>query len=220
MNSHETLRSKLLSTALKMNDSGLNQGTAGNLSVRADEGFYITPSGMPYNALKAQDMVWMNLSGEFEGSLKPSSEWRFHRDIYVQHPESHAVIHTHSIHSTALACLEKPIPAFHYMVAVAGGSDIPCAPYATFGTERLSRQALTALKNRKACLLAHHGLLCREQALDKALALAIEVETLAHTYLLCLQTGSVNILPEDEMDKVLDKFKGYGPEAQKSHINL
>ena len=180
------LRSALIATANELNDSGINQGTSGNLSVRTDDGFLITPSGKPYSGLKPEHIVLMNLSGEHNASRNPSSEWRFHRDIYAARNDAGAIVHTHSVHATALACLDRGIPAFHYMVAAAGGHDIRCAPYATYGTQELSDFAVTALAERKACLLAHHGVIALGNGLNSALALAGEVETLAHQYLAAL----------------------------------
>ncbi len=208
------LRQALIDTALEMNASGINQGTSGNLSVRAGDGFLVTPSGVPYDRLAPEDLPWMDLDGHWQGPLKPSSEWRFHLDIYRQRPDAGAVLHAHSTHATALACLEQDLPAFHYMVAVAGGNNIRCTPYAIFGSAELSRLALRALEGRKACLLGHHGLLCLESDLRRALALAAEVEHLCRVYLLCRQQGQVNILSDEEMARVLEQFRHYGPRAQ------
>lgn len=208
------LRSALIATANELNDSGINQGTSGNLSVRTDGGFLITPSGMQYSSLKPEHIVFMNLSGEHNSSYKPSSEWRFHRDIYVARDDVGAIVHTHSVHATALACLNRGIPAFHYMVAAAGGHDIRCAPYATYGTQELSDFAVTALVARKACLLSHHGVIALGYDLYRALALAAEVETLAHQYLAALAVAEPELLSDTEMDLVIEKFKTYGANAQ------
>ena len=221
---HSVLRTILITTANELNDSGINQGTAGNLSVRADDGFLITPSGMQYSVLEPEDIVFMNLSGEHSASRKPSSEWRFHRDIYAAREDAGAIVHTHSVHATALACLDRNIPAFHYMVAAAGGRDIRCAPYATYGTQELSDFAVAALAERKACLLAHHGVIALGSSqssglgggLANALALAAEVETLAHQYLAALAVAEPALLPDDEMDLVIEKFKTYADNAQQS----
>jgi L-fuculose-phosphate aldolase len=204
------LRELLIETAIAMNASGINQGMSGNLSVRMDGGFLITPSGINYSELVPADIVAMNLNGEWEGSVKPSSEWRFHRDIYRYRADAQAILHAHPIYCTALACLGRPIPAFHYMVAAAGGKDIRCAAYATFGTQELSDAVLTALIERKACLMANHGLLCLEHDLPRALALAIEIEHLAQVYQQCLEVGGPVILGDEEMAAVLEKFKDYG----------
>ena len=204
------LREQLIETAVAMNGSGINQGTSGNLSVRMDGGFLITPSGVNYAELVPEDIVAMNLKGEWGGSIKPSSEWRFHRDIYRHRADARAILHAHPVFCATLACLGRPIPAFHYMVAVAGGRDIRCAAYATFGTQELSDHVLSALTDRKACLMANHGLVCLEQDLPRALALAIEIEQLAQVYQQCLALGEPVILGDEEMETVLEKFKDYG----------
>jgi L-fuculose-phosphate aldolase len=206
----EMLRRQLIDTAIAMNASGLNQGTSGNLSVRCDEGFLITPSGMDYAGLETDDIVSMDLDGKPRGTRKPSSEWRFHAAIYRHRPEANAILHAHPVHCSALACLDKGIPAFHYMVAAAGGKDIRCADYATFGTPELSDNVIRALEGRKACLMAHHGLTCFEKDLARVLALAIEVENLANVYCRILAIGDARVLPDDEMQRVLDKFRSYG----------
>ena len=206
----EMLRRQLIDTAIAMNASGLNQGTSGNLSVRCDEGFLITPSGMDYAGLETDDIVSMDLDGKPRGTRKPSSEWRFHAAIYRHRPEANAILHAHPVHCSALACLDKGIPAFHYMVAAAGGKDIRCADYATFGTPELSVNVIRALEGRKACLMAHHGLTCFEKDLARVLALAIEVENLANVYCRILAIGDARVLPDDEMQRVLDKFRSYG----------
>jgi len=206
----EALRRQLIDTAIAMNASGLNQGTSGNLSTRCEHGFLITPSGMDYAGLTSQDIVRMDFDGEYHGPRKPSSEWRFHAAIYQNHPGANAVLHAHPVSCSALACMNRGIPAFHYMVAVAGGRDIRCADYATFGSPELSEAVVTALQGRKACLMAHHGLTCFEKNLPKALALAIEVEHLASVYCRMLAIGDVELLTDDEMNRVLKKFKSYG----------
>lgn len=203
-------RQDLIDTARAMNAAGLNQGTSGNLSVRDGGGMLITPSGMDYGSLSVTDIVWMALDGASEGTRKPSSEWRFHAAIYRRHPQAGAVLHAHPAHCTALACTHRPIPAFHYMVAVAGGKDIPCADYATFGSAQLSANVLKALEQRKACLMAHHGLTCFEQDLASVLALAVEVEHLAGVYCQILAMGGEQQLDDAEMDRVLEKFRTYG----------
>lgn len=208
------LRSALIATANELNDSGINQGTSGNLSVRTEGGFLITPSGMKYTSLKPEHVVFMNLSGEHSSSCKPSSEWRFHRDIYVARTDAGAIVHTHSVYATALACLNRHIPAFHYMVAAAGGRNIRCAPYATYGTQNLSDFAIAALVGRKACLLSHHGVIALGDGLSPALALAAEVETLAKQYLAALSVAEPELLSDIEMDLVIEKFKTYGANAQ------
>jgi len=210
----DTLRQQLIDTALAMNASGVNQGTSGNLSVRYEEGFLITPSGMDYTGLSPDDIVWVDFNGNSRGSRKPSSEWHFHAAIYQHHEEANAVLHAHPVSCTTLACLDKGIPAFHYMVSMAGGKDIRCADYATFGTRELSEAVLTALEGRKACLMSHHGMTCFDKDLPRALALAIEVEHLATVYGRILAIGEADILSDSEMSKVLEKFKSYGVQAQ------
>jgi L-fuculose-phosphate aldolase len=210
----DAIRKQLIKTAMAMNASGLNQGTSGNLSVRCEKGMLITPSGMDYAGLSLDDIVWMDFDGNSQGVRKPSSEWRFHAAIYQHHSEANAVLHAHPVSCTTLACLGKGIPAIHYMVAVAGGKDIRCADYATFGTRELSESVLKALEGRKACLMAHHGMTCFEKDLPGALALAIEIETLATVYGRILAIGEADILSESEMSKVLEKFKSYGVQAQ------
>jgi L-fuculose-phosphate aldolase len=206
----DSLRKQLIDTAMAMNSSGLNQGASGNLSVRFEGGMLITPSGMEYAGLVLDDIVWMDFDGSSRGTRKPSSEWRFHAAIYRQRPEADAVLHAHPVNCTTLACLGKGIPAFHYMVAVAGGKNIRCADYATFGSPELSEQLIKALEDRKACLMAHHGLTCFEKDLSRALALAIEVEHLAAVYSRILAIGEAEVLSDDEMAVVLKKFSNYG----------
>ena len=204
------VRQELIDTARRMNVLGLNQGRSGNLSVRVADGLLITPSGVAYDAMRPDDIVAMDGDGNWQGDLKPSSEWRFHLDILNTRPEAGAVLHAHSPFATALACLGRDIPAFHYMVAIAGGDSIRCAPYATFGTAELSRGALAALAGRRACLLANHGMIAFGADLDSVLGLAVEVETLAQQYARALQIGDPAILSREEMARVLEKFATYG----------
>jgi L-fuculose-phosphate aldolase len=204
------LRREIIGTALAMNACGLNRGKSGNVSSRIEGGFLITPSGLAYESMSPEDIVAMTLDGEPRGSLLPSSEWRFHRDIYAARSDSGAIVHAHSPFATTLACLGRDIPAFHYMIAVAGGKNIRCARYATFGTQALSDHALAALEARKACLLANHGMIAIGATLAAALALAIEVEALAEQYWRALQIGVPNLLSDAEMDLVLAKFESYG----------
>ncbi len=203
-------RQGLIDTAQAMNAAGLNQGTAGNLSVRDGSGMLITPSGMDYAGLSMDDVVQMDFDGACKGLRKPSSEWRFHAAIYQRYTEANAILHAHPAYCTALACIGQAIPAFHYMVAIAGGKDIPCADYATFGTVELSDHVVKALENRKACLMAHHGMVCFERNLPAVLALAIEVEHLARVYCKILAIGGEQLLDDAEMARVLEKFKSYG----------
>ena len=211
---HRALRADIIATARRMNSLGINQGKSGNLSQRIPGGFLVTPTGMDYDALKPADIVPMDFAGRHQGARLPSSEWRFHRDILRARPEAEAVIHTHAMFATTLACLGRGIPSFHYMVAVAGGDDIRCARYATFGTEELSRCALAALEGRKACLLANHGMIAVGPSLKAALALAVEVETLAAMYWRALQVGEPRLLDRPEMARVLEKFETYGQQSK------
>jgi L-fuculose-phosphate aldolase len=207
------LRTALAGLARESVHCGLNQGTSGNVSVRASEGFLITPSGQDMAALTAADMVAMDMNGEVLESGRPSSEWRFHRDIYAAFPAAEAVVHAHSPFAVALACLRRDIPPFHYMVAMAGGTDIHCAAYATFGTQALSDAVLVALQDRRACLMANHGLVAWGRSLSAALALAREVEALCGQYLRACQVGEPVLLSAAEMQEVLEKFKDYGSQA-------
>lgn len=206
----QALRRLLIETAQAMNAAGLNQGTSGNLSVRSESGMLITPSGMDYATMSVDDIVWLDYDGAGEGDRKPSSEWRFHAAIYQNRPEAQAILHAHPLNCTALACVGKGMPAFHYMVAVAGGRNIRCADYATFGTAELSENVIAALENRQACLMAHHGLTCFEKDLPRALALAIEVEHLAAVYCRILSMAAPEFLSDTEMATVLKKFGSYG----------
>ena len=204
-------REQLLKTSQKLVDTGLNKGTSGNASIRVGNGFLVTPSGMAVEEMSPDNMVYMQLDGSFEQSKKPSSEWRFHRDILARRIDINAVIHTHSMFATTLACLHKEIPPFHYMIAVAGGDNIKCAPYALFGSQQLSDNALTALMDRKACLLANHGMICLGRDLEDALAVAVEVENLSEQYWRIMQVNpNPPLLSETEMREVFQQFKGYG----------
>ena len=204
-------REQLLTIAQKLIAAGLNKGTAGNASVRCEGGFLVTPSGMAVEDMTAASMVKMQFDGSFELDKIPSSEWRFHRDILQSRTDINAVIHTHSMFATTLACLNKDIPPFHYMIAVVGGDTIRCAPYALFGSQALSDNALTALIDRKACLLANHGMIALGRDLDDALAVTVEVENLCEQYWRILQVNpSPPLLSETEMREVFQQFKGYG----------
>jgi len=205
-----TLRKAIIATALAMNALGINRGKSGNVSARWKDGFLITPSGLPYEETRPADIVFVGKNGNATGKRPPSSEWRFHYDIYRTRTDAQAVVHTHSSFATTLACLGMDVPAFHYMIAVAGGNSIRCAPYATFGTQELSDQALQALSNRKACLLANHGMIAAGDSLKHALALGVEVEALCEQYWRALQIGKPAILSDSEMEVVLEKFKTYG----------
>ncbi|HLO62416.1 MAG TPA: class II aldolase/adducin family protein [Azonexus sp.] len=204
------LREQLIAAARAMQPAGLNKGTAGNVSVRQGDGYYITPTGMPYDRLAADDIPLMALDGSHQGTRKPSSEWRFHRDLYAARPEVGAVLHAHSPFAVSLACLRRDIPPFHYMIARFGGDTIRCADYAIFGSEALSASAMAAMADRKGCLLANHGLLVAGRDLDEALALAIELEELCEQYWRACQLGEPALLSAGEMAEVLVKFAGYG----------
>lgn len=204
------LAAAVLSTARAMNASGINRGAAGNVSARDGEGFIITPTGMAYDCCVPEDMVKVGAGGTAQGRRKPSSEWRFHHDIYASRPEAGAIIHAHSPFATTLACQEIEIPPFHYMIARFGGETVRCAAYATFGTQALSDAILKALEGRRACLMAHHGMVVFGADLTEALALAIEFEALCEQYWRVLQLGAPKLLPADEMARVIEKFKDYG----------
>ena len=203
-------RRQLIDAAQFMNQTGINQGTAGNLSLRMDDGMLITPSGLEYSSLKAPDIVHVAMNGEATGNRPPSSEWRIHRDIYQARGDAQAIVHAHPSQCVSLASLRRPIPAFHYMVAVAGGKDIRCAGYATFGTQALSDLVVEALEDRKACLMANHGLICLDSSLDRALSMAVEIEHLAGAYCRSLALGEPVILSDEEMNRVVQKFNNYG----------
>jgi len=199
-----------------MNRIGINQGTSGNVSARWRDGFLVTPSGLPYDRCDPADVVWVDDQGGAHGHLVPSSEWRFHLDIYRHRSDVDAIVHTHSVNATAIAVHKRAIPAFHYMVALAGGVDIRCAGYATYGTQALSDQAVAALDGRMACLLAHHGVIAVGADLERALRLAEEVEILARMYLAALTLGEPDVLDDAEMAVVLDRFRTYGQPATAS----
>ena len=217
--SEKSLRKGIIETALTMSDCGLSPGRSGNVSGRFKDGMLITPTGMAYHELEADDIVFVAGDGSVAGKQrKPSSEWRFHLGAYQARPDRHAVVHTHSLHATVLSCVKKPIPAFHYMVAAAGGSDIPCVPYATFGTDELARHVARGLKERDACLMASHGQIAIGENLEAALELAFEVETLAEQYYKVLLLGELNVssdvLTDAAMEEMVDKFKTYGQKGQ------
>jgi L-fuculose-phosphate aldolase len=204
-------RQSIIDACLRMNRLGINQGTSGNISLRHDQGMLITPTSTPYEAMQPEQIVFMNLDGAFDPKHRPSSEWRFHRDILKARPEVNAVVHAHPPYATILAIMGLEIPAVHYMIACAGGDTIRCSPYATFGTEELSQHAVTALHDRSACLLAHHGMIAIGPSLSKAMWLAVEVETLARQYHGCLQIGTPPLLSKIEIENVRSRMAGYGP---------
>lgn len=205
-----TLKAAVLECAQAMSACGINRGTAGNVSARHGDGFIVTPTGMDYAQAMADDMVFVHLDGAAEGERKPSSEWRFHRDIYTHRPEAGAIVHTHSPFATSLACLGIEIPAFHYMIARFGGDTVRCADYATFGTQALSDAMLKALEGRSACLMTQHGMTVFGRDLGQALAHAVELETLCEQYWRTLQIGKPRLLSPEEMLTVLEKFASYG----------
>lgn len=212
-----SLRRDIVDACRRLAAGGLSPGKSGNISARIDGGMIITPTGVAYEKLRGQDLVAMRLDGTAPGGLLPSSEWPFHAAIYRARSDAQAIVHTHSPHATSLACLGKGIPAFHYMVAVAGGDRIECAPYATFGTEELARNAVAAIgKERRACLLSNHGQIAFGAGIEAALSLAEEVETLAAQYWRALQIGKPRILSKDEMARVLRKFSTYGQQLPSS----
>jgi L-fuculose-phosphate aldolase len=207
----KNLRTALIAGCRELSLRGLTHGTSGNISLRRDERrFFISPTGMAYDTLEPDDIPLLELDGRWFGRRCPSSEWRFHRDIFKSRDDVGAIVHTHSRSATALACTGRGIPAFHYMVAVAGGADIRCAPYHTFGSQELSDAAVAALEGRRACLLANHGVIAVGADLCAALALAGEVENLAAQYCAALALGEVRILGDSEMRRVIDKFRTYG----------
>ncbi len=205
------LGQQAVDTARELSARGLSSGAAGNVSFRAEAGFVITPTGIESDKLVIEQLVYLDYDGStLAGNFRPSSEWKMHSLIYQNRPDIDAVVHCHSRYATALACCHRDIPAFHYMIAVAGGNSIRCAPYALFGTEQLARAAVTAMDERHACLLANHGQLTGAKSLTEALNLAIEVEELSASYHACLSLGDVQILSEGDMHSVLKKFKHYG----------
>jgi len=208
------LRQAIVATARGMNAAGINRAKAGNVSARwrgpGFDGFLVTPSAIPYERLRPEDIAAVSHDGVTQGDATPSTEWRFHRDIYAARADAHAIVHAHAPFCTTLACLGRGIPPFHYMVAVAGGRDIRCSPYATFGAQALADGLLAALDGRRACLMANHGMVAFAGDLDRALQLAIEVESLAETYWRALQIGEPVELDDDEMARVVAKFARYG----------
>ena len=208
------LKSEVIKYSKKLNSTNLSALRSGNISVRAKkkkiDGFYITPSGTKYSSLKVKDIIFVSLKGRFDKKKgAPSSEWRFHQDIYVNKKNAKAIVHAHSTCATAVSSHQKSIPAFHYMVAVAGGEDIKCTKYATFGTRKLSKNILSALKNRSACLIGNHGQIAFEENLEKSFELAQEIENICHQYINALRIGIPKILSKKEMKIVLEKMKNY-----------
>ena len=213
------LKEEVIKFSQKLNSTNLSPLRSGNVSVRTTsdgiEGFLITPSGKKYETLKVEDIVFLELNKEydflkiFNSGLNPSSEWRFHQDIYLKKKEAKAIVHAHSPHATAVSTHGKAIPAFHYMIALAGGDDIKCAKYGTFATKELSKNILNALEKRKACLMSNHGQVAIGQNLNQAFELAEEVENICHQYVIALKLGQPKILSFSEMQKILEKIKNY-----------
>lgn len=210
------LREALVAALRRLDRLGLNRGSTGNLSHRSatGAGLWITPTGMGADEIDADDLVWLDGAGASRGRWKPSSEAPFHLATYAARPDLHAVVHCHSVNAAALACLRRGLPAFHYMVAVAGGDSVPCVPYHLFGTEELSKAVAAALADRDACLLAHHGLVAAGPTLAKAMKVALEVESLAEVYLKALAVGEPPQLDAAQMAAVLERFRHYGQPAQ------
>ena len=206
----QTKRQSIIDACRQMNSLGINQGTSGNISLRHADGMLITPTSTPYETMRPDQIVFMKLDGGLDAKQRPSSEWRFHRDILKARREVNAVVHAHPPYATMLAIMGMEIPPVHYMIASAGGDTIRCAPYATFGTEELSQAAVVALEDRSACLLAHHGMIAVGRSLAKAVWLAVEVETLARQYHGCLQIGTPPLLPKAEIENVRARMAGYG----------
>ncbi len=204
------LRTAMLAALRRLDTAGLNRGSTGNLSHRCGEGLLITPTGMGADDIAPEDLVWLGFDGTRRGRLKPSSEWHFHQALYRARPELHAIVHTHATFATALACLRRELPAFHYMVAVAGGDSVRCAPYRLFGTEALSDAVVEAMHERKACLLATHGMVSAGATLREAMKVMTEIESLCQTYLAALAVGEPALLSGAEMAAVIERFRGYG----------
>ena len=207
------LRLQLVGVARRLATLGFNSGKSGNMSARTEGGFLVTPSGRAYDTLSIEDIAFVDGAGAAHGPHAPSTEWRLHRDIYGRFPEAKGVVHTHAPFATTLSCLRRGIPSFHYEVAFAGGPDIRCAPYATFGTQELSDRALAALEGRRACLLANHGAIAFGVSLDAAAGLMEKVEALARLYWQALQIAEPALLDAAEMERVLEKFRNYGGNA-------
>jgi len=213
----KNLKEEVVKFAKKLNATNLSPLRSGNISVRTKiskfDGFLITPSGKKYETLKTDEIVFVRLNGEYEDNGQiPSSEWRFHQDIYLNKERAKAIVHAHSPYATAVSVLGKPIPAFHYMVAIAGGDNIKCSKYATFGTRELSKNIIKALENRKACLMSNHGQVAFGENLDEAFELAEEVENICNQYIITLKIGKPRILSSQEMKDVLSKIKNYKKE--------
>jgi L-fuculose-phosphate aldolase len=206
-------RAAAVAAVQRLDALGMNRGSTGNLSVRQGEGMLITPTGMGADDLRPQDMVWRGWDGTLVGAWQPSSEWHFHQAIYRARPDLQAIVHTHSTHAAALACLRRPLPSFHYMVAVAGGHDVPLVPYHLFGTEALSAAVAAAFADRDASLMANHGLVAGGATLARAMKVVQEIESLCEVYLKALAVGEPVLLDRAQMDEVIERFRGYGKAA-------
>jgi L-fuculose-phosphate aldolase len=215
VSTEQILREDIVANGLKLTPSGLSQGTSGNLSIRFQNGFLITPSGMPYGEVTPADVVFVDMNGHYDHPRRPSSEWRFHRDIYVARADAQAIVHAHPPYSTALAMCRMDIPAAHYMIAVSGGDSIRCSDYYTYGTQELSDAVVRALDGRLACLMANHGMIAIGTTMEQAMWRAIEVETLARQYAIALQVGKPVMLRENEVTQVIEKFGNYGLMSKK-----
>ena len=206
-------RKEVIKYSIKLNTTNLSPLRSGNISLKcienSVEGFLITPSGKKYDTLKEEDIVFVSNDGNHDTNLKPSSEWRFHKDIYLKKPDAKAIVHAHSPHATAVSAHGKDIPAFHYMIALAGGDSIKCAKYATFGTQELSDNIINALEDRKACLMSNHGQVAFGENLESAFELAEELENICHQYINTIKLGEPKILSSSEMDVILEKVKNY-----------
>ncbi len=209
--SEKAARAAVVEALRALGALGLTQGTSGNVSLRFRDGLLVTPSGVPAERLAPADVVPMTMAGEADHPLRPSSEWRFHRDILAACPAVNAVVHAHPTYATAFAICRRVIPAAHYMIAAAGGPSVRCADYATFGTQALSTNVLAALEDRTCCLLANHGMIATGPSLEKAIWLALELETLCRQYAVALQVGAPVILPDDEIARNVERFRDYGP---------
>ncbi len=214
MSAETELRESAVAAVKRLDALGMNRGSTGNLSVRWAEGMLITPTGMGADDLRPEDLVWLGWDGTQRGAWQPSSEWHFHQAIYLARPNLQAVVHTHSTHAAALACLRRELPAFHYMVAVAGGDCVPCVPYQLFGTEALSQAVAGAFVDRDACLMANHGLVAGGATLAKAMKVVQEIESLCEVYLKALAVGEPAVLSRAEMAAVIEKFASYGKAAR------
>jgi L-fuculose-phosphate aldolase len=214
-----TLREEIVRVCLRMVELGINQGTAGNVSVRLGERFLITPSGIPYGELRPEQIASMDDGARYAGPCMPSTEWRLHREILRQRPEINVVIHTHSNYSTAVACLRRDLPAIHYYIVAGGGPTVRCADYATYGSPALAENAVVALHGRSACLLANHGMIVLGSTLPKTLKATFDLETVARQYIYASQIGEPVILPDDEIERVRLKMATYGdPSAHDAEL--